>query len=106
MVVTKSFKRAVERRVAADPAFVENMLRESVQYIVTGPFDGGRRVLRDYIKATIGYERLSEGTNIPAKSLIRMFSLNGNPTARNLFRVIVYLQEQAGLELRVSMQPR
>ncbi len=106
MVVTKSFKRAVERRVAADPAFVENMLRESVQYFLTGPFDGCRVVLRDYIKATIGFERLSEGTNIPAKSLIRMFNLNGNPTARNLSRVILYLQEQAGVELQVSMRPR
>ncbi len=47
--------------------------------------------MRDYIKATVGFEKLAVATGTPAKSLIRMFGPRGNPLARNLFCVIGYL---------------
>jgi hypothetical protein len=59
------------------------------------------RSLRDYIKATAGFEKLGEATGTPAKSLIRMLGPRGNPQARNLFGIIGYLQKQAGVELPV-----
>jgi hypothetical protein len=59
-------------------------------------------ILRDYIKATIGFERLGAATGAPAKSLIRMFGPRGNPQAKNLLGVIGYLQKQEGVELRVA----
>ena len=52
--------------------------------------------LRDYIKATIGFEKLREATGTQPKSLIRMFGPRGNPQAKNLFSVLGYLQRQAG----------
>ena len=58
--------------------------------------------LRDYIKATVGFEKLGEAIDTPAKSLIRMFGPRGNPQARNLFGIIGYLQKQAGIELHVT----
>jgi hypothetical protein len=62
----------------------------------------GNLTLRDYIEATIGFERLGAATGAPAKSLIRMFGPRGNPQAKNLFSVIGCLQKQAGVELRVA----
>jgi hypothetical protein len=59
-------------------------------------------ILRDYIKATIGFERLGAATGAPAKSLIRMFGPRGNPRAKNLLGVIAFLQKQAGVALRVA----
>lgn len=106
MAVTKSFKEMVQRRVAADPAFAEALLREGIDTMLAGDVDTGKAVLRDYIKATVGFEKLGEATDTPAKSLIRMFSPSGNPQARNLFGVIGYLQRQAGIELHVSPEPR
>jgi hypothetical protein len=50
-------------------------------------------VLRDYIKATVGFEKLGEATGTQPKSLIRMFGPRGNPQARNLFGIIGYLQK-------------
>ena len=50
--------------------------------------DAGKAILRDYIKATVGFEKLGEATGMPAKSLIRMLALRGNPQARNLFGII------------------
>jgi DNA-binding phage protein len=105
MALTKSFKELVQRHVAADPAFGEALLREAVDTMLAGDVETGKAVLRDYIKATIGFEKLGEATGTQPKSLIRMFGPRGNPQARNLFSVLGYLQRQAGLELHVTIQP-
>ena len=62
----------------------------------------GKAILRDYIKAAVGFEKLGEATGTPAKSLIRMLGPRANPQARNPFGIIGYLQKQAGFELRVA----
>jgi len=75
-----------------------------VDAMLSGDVETGKTILRDYIKATIGFERLGAATGAPAKSLIRMFGRRGNPQAKNLFSVIGYLQKQAGVELHVAQR--
>lgn len=104
MAVTKSFRDLVQRRVAHDPSFATALLREGVDTMLAGNVDAGKALLRDYIKATIGFEELADATAMPSKSLIRMFGPRGNPQARNLFGVIGYLQRHAGIELHVAEQ--
>lgn len=106
MAVTKSFKELVQRRVTQDPEFATALLREGVDTMLTGDVDTGKALLRDYIKATVGFEKLGEATATPPKSLIRMFGPRGNPQARNLFGIIGYLQKAAGVELHVIPGPR
>ena len=106
MALTKSFKDLVQSRVARDPDFAAALLREGIDTMLTGDVDTGKAILRDYIKATVGFEKLAEATATPSKSLIRMFGPRGNPQARNLFGVIGYLQKQAGVELHVAAGPR
>jgi len=72
--------------------------------MLSGDLETGKALLRDYIKATVGFERVAKATGAPAKSLIRMFGPRGNPQARNLFTVISCLQRQAGLHLHVAAQ--
>jgi hypothetical protein len=105
MALTRSFKELVQRNVAADPAFGEALLREGIDTMLTGDVDTGKAILRDYIKATIGFEKLGEATGTQPKSLIRMFGPRGNPQAKNLFSVLGYLQRQAGLQLHVTTGP-
>ena len=102
MVVSRSFKTMVEDRLARDPDFREALLRESVEAMLSGDIETGKAVLRDYIKATIGFEALGATVGKPPKSLIRMFGPKGNPTAGNLFAVIGQLQRQVGVTLHVS----
>ena len=102
MALTRDFKKLLQQRAAGDPAFGEALLREGIDTLLTGDVDSGKAILRDYIKATIGFEKLGEATSTPAKSLIRMFGARGNPQARNLFGVIRYLQKHAGIELHVK----
>jgi DNA-binding phage protein len=105
MALTRRFKELVQRRVASDAAFGEALLREGIDTMLTGDIDTGKAILRDYIKATIGFEKLGEATGTQPKSLIRMFGPRGNPQARNLFSVLGYLQKQAGLQLHVTTGP-
>lgn len=102
MPLTRAFKELVQRHVAADPAFAEALLREGIDSMLSGDVDTGKAVLRDYIKATIGFEKLGAATGTPPKSLIRMFGPRGNPQARNLFGVLGFLQRSAGVELHVT----
>jgi len=105
MAVTRDFKELVQRRIARDPDFRDALLRESIDTMLSGDVDTGKAILRDYIKATIGFEKLGEATGTPAKSLIRMLGPRGDPQARNLFAITRYLQKQAGVELRVAAGP-
>jgi len=101
MTQTKPFRDLVQARVKTDRKFAEALLREGIDAMLSGDVETGKTILRDYIKATVGFEKLGEATGAPPKSLIRMFGPRGNPQARNLFAVIGYLQKRAGLDLHV-----
>ena len=76
--------------------------KHSIDAMLSGDVETGKTILRDYIKATVGFEKLGEATGTQPKSLIRMFGPRGNPQAKNLFSVLGYLQKRAGLELHVA----
>ena len=102
MALTRDFKETVLARVQADPEFRDALLKEGIEILLAGDVDSGKAMLRDYIKATVGFEQLGAETGSSPKSLIRMFGPTGNPQARNLFSVISHLQRHAGLTLRVT----
>ena len=102
MARTRSFSDLVQRHVKADKKFADALLREGVDALISGDVVFGKTLLRDYIKATVGFEKLGAATGAPPKSLIRMFGPRGNPQAKNLFSVIGYLQKRAGVRLRVA----
>ena len=101
MVLTRDFKETIQARVRRDPAFRAELLKDGVQCLLSGDMETGKMVLRDYIKATVGFEQLGAATGKPPKSLMRMFGPKGNPQARNLFEVIGYLQKREGLRLEL-----
>jgi len=101
MGLTREFKETIRARVERDPRYREALLREGVDSLLAGDFDLGKAVLRDYINATIGFERLGQVTQTSPKSLMRMLGRGGNPQARNLFVVIRQLQRHAGIKLEV-----
>jgi DNA-binding phage protein len=103
---TRGFDELVQKHVADDPAFAEALLREGIEAMLGGDVEAGKTILRDYIKATVGFERLGRETKTQPKSLIRMFGPRGNPQAKNLFGVIGYLQRHGGLRLHVILEGR
>jgi hypothetical protein len=106
MPLTRRFKKTVQGRVRNDPAFREALLREGVPCLIAGDVDAGKRILRDDINATVGFDTLGRAVDTPPKSLMRMFGPRGQLNARNLLAVIDPLQRDAGIELKVEARPR
>jgi DNA-binding phage protein len=106
MPLTRSFNETVRERAAADPAFRAALFGEAVAALLDGDVDTARLVLRAYINATIGFEKLAKATGTPVKSLMRMFGPKGNPTADNLSSVIGVLQKKTGVRLEVRASTR
>ena len=104
MALTREFKETVQARLRRDRKYRKELLREGVEFLRAGDLDSGKGILRDYINATIGFEKLSRRTNRSAKSLMRMLGPNGNPQARNLIGVIAHLQRVEGLQFEPSLK--
>jgi DNA-binding phage protein len=102
MALTRDFKETVKARAARDPAFREALLVEAAEQLLAGELDTGKAVLRDYINATIGFEKLAKATGTPSKSLMRMLGPKGNPRANNLLMVLGKLQRVSGIHLAVA----
>ncbi|MCE9523788.1 MAG: transcriptional regulator [Alphaproteobacteria bacterium] len=80
------------------------LLRERLDAPNSGDLATGKAILRNYINATIGFQRLALAVGTPPKSLMRMLSPAGNPRADNLFAVARHLQRQEKVrELRVRL---
>jgi len=62
MAKKKDFRELVKSRVKTDKKFAEALLREGVDAMLSGDVDTGKTILRDYIKATIGFEKLGAAT--------------------------------------------
>ncbi len=101
MVLTREFKETVAARAEADPSFREALLREAVDAMLQGDLATGKTVLRDYVNATVGFQKLAETVGKPAPSLMRMLGPKGNPRAQNLLDIVAALQDETGVRLEV-----
>jgi len=106
MALTKEFKETVKARAERDPAFREALLKEAIELLLAGDLETGKVILRDYINATVGFEKLARATGTPAKSLMRMLGPSGNPRAENLFEVVSFLQSCEGVRFQLRATPR
>ena len=105
MPLTRSFKDSVQSRARRDERFRAALLSEGVDSLIAGDVEAAKSAIRDYINATVGFEKLAQKTGTPPKSLMRMFSRRGNPSARNLAAVLKHLQKNSGVKLHVQPVP-
>ena len=101
MALTRDFRETVKARADRDPEFRNGLLVEAADAIVRGELDVAKVLLRDYINATVGFESVGKAVNKSPKSVMRMLGRDGNPNVRNLFGVTRYLQQNAGVQLKV-----
>ena len=66
--LTRDFKEFVKARIERDPEFAQALFQEAVQTLVDGDVETAKSVLRDYINATIGFEKLAKTTGTPTKA--------------------------------------
>jgi len=101
MALTRDFRETVQARVKRDAAFRKGLLSEAIEGLLSGDVSVGKELLRDYINATVGFPKLAAYAKIHVKTLHQMFGPNGNPTARNLFDIVAYLQNAEGVRFEV-----
>ena len=93
MPLTHDFKETIRARAQKDADFRQALLREGVECIINGDLKTGKAVLRNYVNATTGFQKLEKRTRIPAKSLMRMLGPKGSPSAANLLNILTALQK-------------
>jgi DNA-binding phage protein len=74
------------------------MLAFALEHIAAGEDEEGKHALRSLIKGRLGFEELSRRIQIPARSLNRMLSSEGNPSLSNLSAIIRALHQELGIE--------
>ncbi|EAR23520.1 helix-turn-helix domain-containing transcriptional regulator [Nitrococcus mobilis] len=105
MALTRNFCETVRERAQADAAFRSALLTDAADALLAGEADAARRILRDYINATVGFEALAAETGIAVKSLHRMFGPRGNSTLSSLARVFRALEAREGVTLQATARP-
>jgi hypothetical protein len=105
MALTKDFKETVQARVRRDPKFRESLIVEALDCLLAGDVETSKSILRNYINATMGFNKLGEAVHKSPKSLMRMLGEDGNPQAHNFFPVVAYIQKHERIKLTVRPQP-
>lgn len=103
MALTRDFKETIQARAQRDPAFRRGLFQEAIEAFLSNDTETGKLLLRDYVNATVGFERLGAELHKSPKSLMRMLSSQGNPRADNLFAVVGHLRKQEGVAF--TMRP-
>lgn len=102
MVLTRHFKETIQARLQSDSDFREALLKEGIDSLLSGDVKFAKAMLRDYINGTIGFQELGTQTRKSPKSLMRMFSSDGNPSTQNLIAIIECLQKHEGVRFKVQ----
>jgi len=104
MPLTHDFKETIRSRAQRDSKFRQALLLEAVECIINGDLETGKAVLRDYVNATVGFQKLEKRTQIPVKSLMRMLGPSGSPSAANLTNILTALQKSEGVQFELSIR--
>ena len=67
MALTREFKETIRVRVREYRSFRDPLLREGVERMLSGDVGSGKAVLRDYIRAAVGFEQLGAATGASSK---------------------------------------
>lgn len=100
--MTRDFFETVRERAERSPRFRALMLEEAMALLCEGDMGTAKLMLRDYVKATLGFEELGRRTGKSPKSLMRMLSTSGNPQASNLVAILRVLQDFEGIRFRIE----
>lgn len=101
MALTRDFKKTVAARVERDPEFAKALLDEAATLFLRDEPETARRMLRELVNATLGFEQLAKQTDLPSKSLHRMLSPKGNPSMDNLAAIFGAVSDRLKVGLKV-----
>ena len=105
MVLTRSFRNTVIDRARRDLEFRSSLLVECMQCCIIGDVEIGKVILRNYIHASMGFDKLSRLTGKDLKYLVQMFEPDSNPQVSDFFDIIWHIQRHDGIHIKVAVEP-
>ena len=104
MPLSREFVDTIKKQADASKAFRIGLLEDAVSSFVGGQPDDCRRILSNYVKATLGFEELARQLDMTSSSLKRMLGPKGNPKTSNFATIIEALQQNENVVLSVVGQ--
>jgi DNA-binding phage protein len=103
MPLTREYKQTVVARIQRDRKFAKALYAEAVNALLDGETAEGLAMLRDLVHAEITFKELARQTGFGEKTLHRMLSRRGNPTAKSLAAIVQAIKEDLGFVPRVTI---
>ena len=96
---TRPYTESIQEMAKDNPKFRAAVLAEASELYLSGEVQAAKIMIRDFVKATMGFEALGQVLDKNPKSIMRMLSLKGNPTAENFTALMVALQKHEGIHI-------
>ena len=103
MALTREYRTTVLDRIKTDQKFAKAIYAEALDALLTGETAEGLSMLRDLVHAQTSFKELAKRTGFDEKSLHRILSHRGNPTARTLGRIISAIRDDLHLVPHVTI---
>ena len=103
--MTRNYHDTVISRVQTDQAFAQALFDEALILFINGEADTAKLILRDLVKATLGFELLAEEIHKPANSLDKMLSQSGNPTMNTISKILAAIKRSLKVEIQTTIVP-
>ena len=92
----------VLKRAKNDPDFRAALLGEAVECLLENDVRTAKKMIRDYVLSSIGFEELAKQVDKKPESLMRMLSEKGNPNLNNVAALLSSLKEHEGINIHVE----
>jgi DNA-binding phage protein len=102
MALTREYRETVLGRIKRDRRFAEALYAEAMSALLEGETAEALSMLRDLVHAEITFKELARQTGLGEKTLHRMLSHRGNPTARHLGLIMKSIADDLGIKPRVA----
>lgn len=99
----RDLSRAIYVRLQKGATFRACLLREAVRAMLDDNVELTKGLLRRVIDATVGYDDLAVMMEGHPKSLVRMLSPSGNPSAKHLIGILTRVARANGVGLVVHL---
>jgi len=104
--LNRQLSPAIYRRLQVHRTFRECVLLECVRALLDDDVEMAKALLRRMTDATLGYDDLAVLMETHPKSLVRMLSRQGNPSARNLIAILTRVAHANGARFTVQLAER
>jgi len=102
MGYTRPVSETFLERAKRDPEFRAALIGEALELIAENDLPTAKRIIRDYVLASIGFTDLSKEMGKAPASIMRMLSDKGNPTMKNMAALLSTLKKHEGINIHVE----